>query len=70
MCLRGAHRLRSLVSSPKLTSCIPFRNQYIIKSSVPTADEYHSPGAKAYEENGTDFVIQHQCAPGLSAISA
>ncbi|TFK94025.1 PLP-dependent transferase [Polyporus arcularius HHB13444] len=39
---------------------VPKRNQYTIKTSVPTSDEYISPGTKAYEEKGTGFVLQHE----------
>ncbi|RPD59984.1 PLP-dependent transferase [Lentinus tigrinus ALCF2SS1-7] len=43
---------------------VPQRNQYMIKSSVPTADEYCSPGTKAYEKRGTGFVTQHEYLGG------
>ncbi len=45
---------------------IACRNQYTIKTSVPTSDEYISPDTKAYEEKGTGFVLQHECAPAWS----
>ncbi len=45
---------------------IACRNQYIIKTSVPTSDEYISPDTKTYEEKGTGFVLQHECAPAWS----
>ncbi|KAI0714319.1 hypothetical protein C8T65DRAFT_726695 [Cerioporus squamosus] len=31
-----------------------------MKTSVPTSDEYISPGTKAYQEKGTGFVLQHE----------
>ncbi|KAI0749409.1 PLP-dependent transferase [Daedaleopsis nitida] len=39
---------------------VPKRNQYIIKSSIPTSHQYTSPGTSAYEEKGTNFVMQHE----------
>ncbi|RPD59986.1 PLP-dependent transferase [Lentinus tigrinus ALCF2SS1-7] len=38
----------------------PKRNQYIIKSSIPTSYEYVSPSSPAFKEKGTNFVMQHE----------
>ncbi|TBU55573.1 PLP-dependent transferase [Dichomitus squalens] len=37
----------------------PRRNQYIIKSSIPTSHEYISPKDPQYEIKGTNYVNQH-----------
>ncbi|EIW57456.1 PLP-dependent transferase [Trametes versicolor FP-101664 SS1] len=38
----------------------PKRNQYIIKSSIPTSHEYISPGTPEAKEKGTAFAEQHE----------
>ncbi|KAI0368661.1 PLP-dependent transferase [Pilatotrama ljubarskyi] len=39
---------------------VPKRNQYIIKSSIPTPHEYVSPGSEEAKIKGTNFVKQHE----------
>ncbi|RDX57398.1 PLP-dependent transferase [Lentinus brumalis] len=39
---------------------VPKRNQYIIKSSLPTSHQYVSPNSPKYKELGTNFVMQHE----------
>ncbi|KAI0326635.1 PLP-dependent transferase [Cubamyces sp. BRFM 1775] len=38
---------------------VPRRNQYIIKSSIPTAFEYYSPGSPEAKATGPNFAKQH-----------
>ncbi|KAI8980100.1 PLP-dependent transferase [Trametes punicea] len=55
---------------------VPKRNQYIIKSSIPTSHEYVSPGSEEAKVKGTNFVMQHEwtgtadMAPYLSVLDA
>ncbi|TFK94027.1 PLP-dependent transferase [Polyporus arcularius HHB13444] len=39
---------------------VPKRNQYMIKSSIPTPHAYVSPSSPAFKETGTNFVAQHE----------
>ncbi|KAI0775301.1 PLP-dependent transferase [Trametes elegans] len=39
---------------------VPKRNQYIIKSSIPTSHQYVRPDSEDYKTKGTNFVAQHE----------
>ncbi|KAI0833344.1 PLP-dependent transferase [Trametes gibbosa] len=55
---------------------VPKRNQYIIKSSIPTSHDYVSPTSDVAKTKGTKFVEQHEwtgtmdLAPYLSVTDA
>ncbi|KAH9850270.1 PLP-dependent transferase [Lenzites betulinus] len=55
---------------------VPKRNQYIIKSSIPTSHDYVSPTSEKAKTHGTQFVQQHEwtgtmdLAPFLSVTDA
>ena len=56
---------RTLEPTCKLNSW-PYRNQHIIKSSIPTSHAYVSPSNPKFKNVGTNFVGQNECRPCLS----
>lgn len=59
MCPNG---LRYTIRCEEAVANREFRNQHIIKSSIPTSHAYISPSSPLADKLGTDFVMQHNCA--------